>query len=347
MNPRQASIAKWEPSDVQPREWNAALAALDGGNFFQTYEWGEYKRRDGWLPLRSVRRDQSGVVVAMVQALTRVYLGKAAAMWIPGGPAGRVAEWADSLRRGLATHQKIWSCYLRLNAVRALDETDVRLLTSAGWRRPRTLLGSRLSVRLTIDPNRDTNLALLSGNWRHNLRRARKADLVVEEWRNPTAVDVARLYAEMEGYKGLNAQHNLRDLESMFAAFDDTLVIYRCLDGNGELLSMRGCGVIGGNAWDLLAATSVQGRKTYASYLVCWEMLERCRELGVRQFDFSGVDPDTNPGVFNFKKGTGAELFSYLGEWETSSPRFLATVVNRSLRRRAPVAPSKTVPSTS
>jgi len=347
MTPRRSPTVIWErfPAEASGHVWNSTLATLDGSNFFQSYEWGEYKRRDGWVPLRLMRRDASSTVVAMTQALAHVYLGRVAAAWIPGGPAGRVAEWADSLRRGFATQEGFWSCYLRLNSVRVHDEADERLLTSGGWRRPNTRLGSWSSVRLAIDADRDRNLALLSGNWRHNLRRAQKAGLVVEEWHDPVAADVARLYAEMEGYKGLNAQQDVRDLERMFGSFEDTLVIYRCRGQDGELLSIRGCGVIGSQAWDLLAATSVQGRKSYASYLTCWEMLERCRQLGVREFDFSGVDPDANPGVFNFKKGTGAELFSYLGEWETASPRFLSTIVNQSLRRRARTSVTKTVPS--
>jgi hypothetical protein len=295
------------------------------------------------LPLRMVRRDDGGRIVAMSQGLARVIGGKVAAVWIPGGPAGSVAAWVDSLPRGVATEQNFWSCYLRLNSVRVEQEADVRLLADAGWNRPKTLLGSRLSARLTIDADGDKNLAQLSGNWRHNLRRAQKASLVVEEWTEPNAADVARLYAEMEGYKGLNVQHNPRDLELMFAALRERLVVYRCLGENGELLSVRACGVIGARAWDLVAATGVQGRKSYASYRVCWEMLERCRQLGVREFDFSGVDPEVNPGVFNFKKGTGAELFSYLGEWERSSPRLLATFVNRSLRSRATTTGPKTV----
>jgi hypothetical protein len=187
-------------------------------------------------------------------------------------------------------------------------------------------------MNLPIESEATENLALLTSNWRHNLRRTQRTKFTIEEWRHPVAAQVAGLYEEMEDYKGLSPQHNADSLHRMFAAFEGSLLVYRCVADDGRLLAIRACGVLGTRAWDLLAATSVAGRKVYAAYALFWGLLERCRQLGVSLYDFSGVDPDGNPGVFNFKKGTGAELFEYLGEWEIASPRLLSSLANRRLR---------------
>jgi len=44
--------------------------------------------------------------------------------------------------------------------------------------------------------------------------------------------------------------------------------------------------------------------------------LQCCHAAGVKRYDMMGIDPTYNPGVYHFKKGTGAECIDYLGEWE-------------------------------
>ena len=118
----------------------------------------------------------------------------------------------------------------------------------------------------------------------------------------------------------------------MLDTFGDSIVVYRCLDQDGQILSIRGCVVLGEFAWDWLSATTEVGRKIYASYGLCWELLMHCREIGVKDYDLMGVDIDNNRGVYNFKKGTGAALQTYLGEWEWATNPVIKWVVNLAIR---------------
>ena len=86
-------------------------------------------------------------------------------------------------------------------------------------------------------------------------------------------------------------------------------------------------------AWDMLAAATVEARKVYASYAALWEMLLEIQRRGARTIDLRGVEPEKNPGVYEFKKGTGATFVEYLGEWDWAS--------NALLRRGADWAVSR------
>jgi lipid II:glycine glycyltransferase (peptidoglycan interpeptide bridge formation enzyme) len=70
------------------------------------------------------------------------------------------------------------------------------------------------------------------------------------------------------------------------------------------------------------------------SYALCWELFNRCQSLGCNNFDFNGVDPENNMGVYNFKKGTGARLVETLGEFEYSNNFVMKNLVNIVTRLR-------------
>jgi lipid II:glycine glycyltransferase (peptidoglycan interpeptide bridge formation enzyme) len=82
----------------------------------------------------------------------------------------------------------------------------------------------------------------------------------------------------------------------------------------------------------LLAATTEIGRRLYASYALVWQLLQHCQKLGVIEYDFMGIDPKNNSGVYNFKKGTGAEFIEYLGEWDWATSNILRWGANGMVR---------------
>ena len=62
--------------------------------------------------------------------------------------------------------------------------------------------------------------------------------------------------------------------------------------------------------------------------------MTHCSHLGVRRYDLHGVDPESNPGVYNFKKGTGVVPFEYVGEWEFATSRWMRSLANLLVRYR-------------
>ena len=64
----------WKPY-LEPqgsKTWNALLLEAADYTIFQSYEWGEYKSKAGWQPIRYISRDKSGSVTGMVQLLLKL-----------------------------------------------------------------------------------------------------------------------------------------------------------------------------------------------------------------------------------------------------------------------------------
>ena len=64
----------------------------------------------------------------------------------------------------------------------------------------------------------------------------------------------------------------------------------------------------------MLSATNLEGRKTYASYAVTYEIMKFCIRNKIKTYNLSGVDLINNKSVYNFKKGMGSKLIEIPNE---------------------------------
>jgi len=321
----------WEQYRGLADEWDGHVAALSGG-FYQTYGWGEVRRITGWQPLRLIVRGH-GQVIAVASVLVKRELGLAIC-WVPGGPLGDSGVLDDQFRGVLRSALGTKLFYCRISLLRAGKESEAAFLSNNGWRRPTVAMSSGLTMVYELTTNEAERLRRTSGNWRHNLKRSGRYGLQIEHWEDPDIDAISALYREMESLKSLPEQHSKKELEAIFTQCREQVVVYRCLDAQGRLLAIRAAGLCGARAMDLLAVAGLRARKVYASHATLWALLNHCSQLGLSDYDLSGVDPVGNKGVFNFKHGTGSTLVHCLGEWEWASLPGLCQAVNWRVAHR-------------
>jgi lipid II:glycine glycyltransferase (peptidoglycan interpeptide bridge formation enzyme) len=313
-------------------DWDAMMVGLPACNLYQSQAWSRYRTAMGWRVVRAIGRDASHKIVAMVQMLVRRRLGLHV-VWIPGGPIGDCRLWPASMIEFLNKRFGPLT-YCRLNALSECQPQADEALPRGQWRRPATRLATGLSLKLDLRLTDEERLNAASANWRHNLRRSARYDLTVERWNKPDAAQMAAVYRDMEEYKGLNQQHSEAELRAMIDGLGENLLVLRCLDRDGNLLAFRAGGIFRDQAWDLLAAATRAARKVYASHATLWALLKECEQQGALSYDLGGVDPIRNKGVFDFKRGTGARMVEYLGEWEWANAPLITAAVGLLIRYR-------------
>jgi len=323
----------WRAVDDQGA-WDKLYSEMGGGCYLQSWLWGEHRALFGWQPVRCAAFGDDQRPKAIVQFLVRRFPGKSGIAWVPGGPLGKLSIWRNELLSAVRVSTGLHHILLKANILRQACKEDEAALKAGGWRRSSHPLTSGLSLLWDLGASDEQRYSALSKNWRRNLNRSEKYGLQVEAWRSPYADQIAELYAEMEQLKGLEQQQSTRTIQSMIDLFGDRLLFYRCLDNDGNIVAMRACLHEEGMAWDLMAAAGTAARKTYATYATLWRLAQDCHHLGVKTFDFSGVDPQGNTGVWNFKRGTGASNITYLGEWEIASSEWLRRTMNLGIRMR-------------
>ena len=329
-------MVKWKllTDEKAKQVWDDNLIRLADCSPFQTYSWGQYNRALGWQPYYFAAFDENDEITAMCLGLLRRYPMGIGMMWCVGGLVGEIQAWDENLRKTILDSAGLKHLYFRFRCDRPRDVKDVLFLNSQSWARSNFMMTSGLSMELHLSQPQDKLLAGLSSSWRRNLKLAQKNNFVIKACLNPDIEEVCRVFAEMETNKNLPQLFSPEKLENLFKHVKENLIFYRCEDGEGKLLCFRACLIIGNRACDYLAAATEQGRKLRASYATLWELILQCKKQGVVHYDLGGIDPWANPGVYTFKKETGAQEVEFLGEWDWATSDWLRLLGNWAIQRR-------------
>lgn len=321
-------------TDAEAREtWDAALLKLDNYSPFQSYAWGEYRRSLGWEPCRWAAYDESGTVVAMMSGVLRRYPMKFGLIWSEGGPIGDLKLCNTDLHDAIKKTTGLKHVYCRFRCDRERQTIDALQLNAQGWNRSWFNLTSNFSMYLDLTGDEAKILSAASRNFKRNLVKSAKT-LTTHQWHDPDIDEMLSVYTSMQEVKGLEDIHTRDELQNLLRACERELMVFRSDDENGNVVSLTGCLVLGDRAWVVLSATSKRGRELYASYSTFWAMLQRCQNMGLYWCDLAGIDPVRNPGVYRFKRETGAKHLEYLGEWDWATSPSFAWLGNWGISRR-------------
>jgi len=327
-------MLSWEKWEGSADEWNAALQKFPDYTIYQCHQWGQHRCDFGWFPHKLVAR-HDGNIVSMAQALVKKLPLNTALAWIPGGPLGPAELLDDQFRTLLRSSTGVFNLYCRINPMHAKQDSDIKKLHQAGWRPVSAPLNSGISMTYNLAADEATRLSFASKNWRHNLKRSQKHDNCTTEWILPEPDKMLAVYQAMQSHKNIQEQISKAGLVSMLESFGSNCLVVRCSDSAGNILALRGALILGNKAWDIFAAATPEGRKVYASHAAFWELMRLCASRGVSWYDMSGVDPVNNKGVYDFKKGTGAEELYHLGEWDWANRPLLGLAANFMIKRRS------------
>ena len=329
-------MAEWKllPEETAEQNWDNHLIKFDDCSPYQTYNWGQYQKALGWQPYYFVAEDEKGKVCAMLLGLLRRYPLGTGLMWCTGGPLGDYKNWGEKLPETILKIVNLKRLYLRFRCDRERKPETILFLDYQNWSRSVFTITSNVSMEIDLSVDENLLLSKLSRNWRRNLKAAAADNFTIKLCPNPNIEELSRVYAEMQARKNLPEQFSGEKLENLFKYSGSNLIFYRCENSSGNLLCFRGCLRIGNRACDYLAATTKLGIEQRASYPTLWQLLKHCREQGVDYYDLGGIDPWENPGVYKFKKETGARQIEYLGEWDWANKSWLRLFGNWAIWKK-------------
>jgi lipid II:glycine glycyltransferase (peptidoglycan interpeptide bridge formation enzyme) len=311
---------------ITKEDWHRALKEFRDANYFQTWEYGSVAWGEQNVSHAVLRQDGRIRAAAQVR-ITNILPGVKHA-YVVDGPLWRTNDGPDdqdlfeAMIRGLLDeYAKKRGCTLRLYPFvhdhDAAAESISACLERNGFvnapDRPRTLF-------LDITAPSEELKRNMRKQWRQCLRYAEEGGLDVT-----VGTDRELFLACLDAYRGLHERKGFTENVRM----EDFLAVHELLPEQDKMTIVAvgkdkrvdACMIstaLGDTGIPVLAATARTGLKNYASYLAYWEMLKQMSEKGVRWFDFRGIDPEGNRGVYNFKKGIsgsrGIEV-SFLGDF--------------------------------
>lgn len=321
---------KWEQGSL---DWDDLLMKFDDYNIYQSYHWGEYKKTLGWSPIRIIAYENDKIV-SLAQILIRKYKFGVVLAWTPGGPVGDFSSLNSQFWLCLKSIAGARFLYCRINPMIKLNDTNISELKFHGWKKSIHQILSGMSLIYNPSLEESVRRSNTSKNWRHNLKRSGKYEHVTTQWLEADIDEILEIYNSMQSYKNIAVQVTREELEGMQKHFQHNYIVTKCVSEEGDLLAIRAALILGIKGWDILAAASPQARKVYASHAAFWELMNICNMRDVNLYDMSGADPINNLGVYNFKKGTGAQDVIFLGEWDKASFYLLRLVANFLIKWR-------------
>jgi hypothetical protein len=180
----------------------------------------------------------------------------------------------------------------------------------------------------------------LHKTWRRYLNTSERNELQVTEGEDlERYFTFCRLYEQMLKRKHFWAGVRIEE----FAGIQKRLPQHQRMkiflsEREGRAVGALVCSAIGDSAIYLLGA-SVDDMKLRASYLLHWSVIKWLKDNGTRYYDLGGIDPVTNPGVYQFKRGLSGVDVSHISSLVAcNNGRSMVfaratQILNRSLRK--------------
>ena len=99
-------------------------------------------------------------------------------------------------------------------------------------------------------------------------------------------------------------------------------------DYQGQVVAGHVASMLGDTCVYLLGAANRKGRDLNAAYFLQWQVIQSSKAAGCRWYDLGGIDPEHNPGVYDFKKRMGGQERALPGPYELH-PGGLRTFLTR------------------
>lgn len=155
-------------------------------------------------------------------------------------------------------------------------------------------------------------LKSLSRYWRRNVKRTKRSSFIIKN-QEIFDKDIVNLFDQLSEIKKIKNSYNHEVLMNIFNNFKNNIFMSIAILNN-KVCSVRAIIYFNNVCWDLLSATNLDGRKTYASYAVTYEIMKFCIRNKIKTYNLSGVDLINNKSVYNFKKGMGSKLIEIPNE---------------------------------
>jgi lipid II:glycine glycyltransferase (peptidoglycan interpeptide bridge formation enzyme) len=338
-----------EVDNMNKENWNDLLKEFNDANIHQSWSWGSGVDQKDNLSHLVIKKEEQLLAICQV-VVKKVPLLKAGLANVYYGPLWRrrgAVEDSENFRISIKALKdeyverrgfllRIWP-----NEFEEPQRGVASILGMLGFRRDDSMEPYR-TLRLDITQPLDQLRQNLAETWRRGLKRAEKKGFTVVEGNSGELYAVyLGLLKEMIGRKrfmpGVDYEAHRKVQEDLPEHLKMRIMI---CEFDGQPVSSVICSAVGETAEYLLGATGTRGLGIHASKLLHWRMIQRFKELGYKWYDLGGIDPNRNPGGYQFKRhlgGDAAEDKVYIGTFEASNTRVarcLGFAINRSRNLR-------------
>lgn len=299
-------------ANLEQDAWHCVLEGFQDASVFQTTPFCTAKSKSVAVEHLVLRRGTDVAAAAQIRVIP-VPFARASIAYVLWGPLchrwKRDRDWGalhESLRRLRQEYVVNRQISLRIAPLFTRDQEQEwgPLFESEGYAHA-ARQKTRRTIIIDLERSLDDLRKGLEKKWRNCLNRAERSNLELREGCDDAMFEIFLvMYREMLARKRLAEPGDIqrfRAMQSMLPARFKMKVFV--VFEKGEPSAGAICSAIGRRGLYLFGATADIGMKNKASYLVQWRVIEWLKEVGCAEYDLHGSHPESNPGVYAFKKG--------------------------------------------
>jgi lipid II:glycine glycyltransferase (peptidoglycan interpeptide bridge formation enzyme) len=322
-----------EFDNVDESGWYELSQMFDDANIYQTWAYAAVvggKRRISRMVLRK-EGEVVAIAMARIAKVPLMRVGIAYVMWGPlwrrNGTQPDPEIFRQAVRALRNEYMSRRGLVLRLFPLLHEEEGCVEFsgaLDAEGFSLAPNRARGR-TILMDLKPSLDDLKSGLTRHWARELKRAEKKELeIVDSLDSASFTKFVAIYKEMVSRKKFVEPNDIQRFAQIQEQLPELLKMKLLLcKSQGEVVAGVLCATIGTKAVLLFAATSNAGMKTGGSYLLQWKFVELAKQLKLSTYDLNGINPDANPGTYEFKHGlagsNGRDLF-FLGRFDSRAP---------------------------
>ena len=300
-------------------QWDKFVTSHKEANFLQSWDFYEFHLARGKKIVRRILVDEKGKISAAYAGVVET----AKRGWYLAIAGGPIMDWQDK-----ATVKKIFAdiremgeankcVFVRVRPQLELSDKSLKLMRELGLKKAPMYLSVEYAGIIDLRKSEAEVLAGASQGFRRKLRKAEKADIIVETSSDPEIVKtfykLEVKHAKRQGFVAFTEDF----LTKQFAAFaKNGEVLMYTAKKDGEILAQNFMIFYGPEASYHYGVSSDLGTKYSAAPLLHIKAMEEARERGMERYNLwgiVGVDEKEHRfyGVSEFKRSFGCEELKY------------------------------------
>jgi len=311
-----------EINDQEKEKWNDFAARGLFGHVFQSFEWGEIKKAQGWQSLRFLFENRSEVKAA-AQILSRK-AGPGNLLYCPRGPIFDPAE-PEVLREvvsklcDLARDRR--AIFLKIDPDIERGKVESSISDMGFTYSPQQVQPVTSTLVIDLSLSEEELLAQAKKDGRYNIRLAERSGVEVRAAGEADLPDFYRLYCETSQRAGFVIRPYSYYHEAWNTLMSAGLAKLFMADYQGQLLAGAMLFCCGRKVLYMYGASSTQHRKIMPTYLLQWRSILWAKEAGFQLYDMGGIPEkletsDPMYGVYHFKASFGGEIRRLMGAYD-------------------------------
>jgi len=282
-------------------QWNQFIVE-NGGSFLQSWQWGELQESVNRKIWRIETQGLKGLVIKHNISLGKNYL------YCPHGPIGQ-GDVKNFIEQVKEIARQEGSIFFKLESKNDLS------LENLGFIKSQKDIQFAKTVILDISKPEQELLSQMHTKTRYNIKLAQKKGVQIKQSNNGLD-DFVKLLKQTakrdkfhlhpkEYYQKMLDVLGQEDMVKLFLAkYQDQVVAANLVCFFGQ------------TATYLHGASNYNYRQIMAPYLLQWQTICQAQKMGIKYYDFGGINEIKWPGITRFKKGFNGQEVSYPGSFD-------------------------------